>query len=58
MVPMVLILVICYFICLQDTLQKFSTIQEHLDATAKKTKKCTHGHDVTRTYKYNSSVGF
>ena len=40
------------------TLHRFSTIQEHLDATAKKTKKCACGHDVTRTYKYNSSVDF
>ena len=40
------------------TIQRFSTIQEHLDATAKKTSKCTCGHNVTRTYKYNSSVDF
>ena len=40
------------------TLKKFSTIQEHLDASIKKTKKCTCGHDVTKTYKYNSSVDF
>ena len=40
------------------TLQRFSTIQEHLDATAKKTKKCSCGHDATKTYKYNSSVDF
>ena len=40
------------------TLQRFSTIQEHIDATIKKTKKCTCGHDVTRTYKYNSAVDF
>ena len=38
--------------------QRFSTIQEHLDATTKKTKKCTCGHNATRTYKYNSSVNF
>ena len=40
------------------TQQKFSTIQEHLDATTKKTKKCPCGHNATRTYKYNSSVDF
>ena len=40
------------------TRQRFSTIQEHLDATVNKTKKCECGHDVTRTYKYNSSICF
>ena len=40
------------------TLERFSTIQEHLDASAKKTKKCTCGHNATKTYKYNSSVNF
>ena len=40
------------------TLQRFLTIQEHLDASANKTKKCRCGHDATRTYKYNSSVDF
>ena len=40
------------------TQHRFSTIQEHLDATSKKTKKCTCGHDAMRTYKYNSSVDF
>ena len=40
------------------TLQRFSTIQEHLDASAKKTTKCTCGQDATRTYKYDSSVDF
>ena len=40
------------------TRQRFPTIQDYLDATAKKTKKCACGHDVTRTYKYNSSVDF
>jgi hypothetical protein len=40
------------------TLQRFPTIQEHLDATTKRTKKCTCGHNATRTYKYNSSIDF
>jgi len=31
------------------TQQRFSTIQEHLDDTVNKTKKCECGHDVTRT---------
>jgi hypothetical protein len=40
------------------TLQKFPTIQEHLDAATKRTNKCTCGHNATRTYKYNSSIDF
>ena len=36
----------------------YLTIQNHLDATANKTKKCRCGHDVPRTYKYNSPVRF
>jgi len=40
------------------TQQRLSIIQEYLDATAKKTKKCTCGHDATKIYKYNSSVDF
>ena len=38
--------------------KKYPTIQEHLDASAKKTKKCLCGHNATRTYKYNSSIDF
>ena len=40
------------------TLQRFPTIQEHLDASIKKTNNCTCGHNATRTYKYNSSIDF
>jgi hypothetical protein len=40
------------------TVPKFPTIQEHLDATTKRTKKCTCGHNATKTYKYNSSIDF
>jgi hypothetical protein len=40
------------------TQQRFSTIQEHLNASAKRTKKCTCGHHATRSYKYDSTVDF
>ena len=39
--------------------KKYATIQEHIDATSNKTKKCTQcGQDVSKTYKYNSPIRF
>ena len=41
------------------TRKQYNTIQEHIDASNNKTKKCTHcDNNISRTYKYNSPPHF